>query len=47
MTADQRTVAATGPITGVDYGRCRVGDVDDLFAGPGSCSLNRRRFPSS
>ena len=36
MTAYPNTVAATGPMTGVDYGRCRLGEVDYLFARAGS-----------
>ncbi|HEY3085218.1 MAG TPA: alpha/beta hydrolase [Candidatus Dormibacteraeota bacterium] len=36
MTAGSRTVAATGPIAGAEYDRCRVGDVDYLFARAGS-----------
>ena len=36
MTADPRPVAATGPIVDVDYGRCRVGEIDYLFARSGS-----------
>jgi haloacetate dehalogenase len=36
VTADPRTVSASGPITGVDYGRCRIGEVAYLFARAGS-----------
>jgi haloacetate dehalogenase len=36
MTAGPTTVAATGPVAGVDYRRCQVGDVDYLFARAGS-----------
>jgi haloacetate dehalogenase len=36
VTAGSRTVAATGPIAGAEYDRCRVGDVDYLFARAGS-----------
>jgi haloacetate dehalogenase len=33
---DVITVAATGPITGVDYAHCRIGEADYLFARAGS-----------
>ena len=35
MTAKLETVATTGPLEGVEYGRCRVGVADYLFARAG------------
>jgi haloacetate dehalogenase len=49
MTADPNIVAATGPITGVDYGRCRIGEADYLFAraGGGNPLLLLHGFPET
>jgi alpha/beta hydrolase fold len=49
MTADPNTVAATGPITGVDYGPCRIGEADYLFAraGGGNPLLLLHGFPET
>jgi haloacetate dehalogenase len=49
MTADPNTVAARGPITGVDYGRCHIGEADYLFAraGGGDPLLLLHGFPET
>jgi haloacetate dehalogenase len=36
MTAKLETVSATGPLEAVEYGRCRIGEADYLFAHAGS-----------